>query len=244
VFRDQLATGAAFAYCPQCGEKIVLPKAAESTPLTRQQADAVNADRRAAVRRSRFEQVLFRLKTYINERKISPPECFISYAWGDQQHEHWVERTLATDLQKAGITVLLDRWASSRIGANVARFAERIAKSDRVIVVGTPAYRTKYENTDSTRGFVVAAEGDLINQRMKGTEAQKESVLPVLLEGTEESAFPPLLRGRVYADLRVSNGYFAPALELLLTLYAIAPGDAVAVELRQSLQQDPLDGPR
>ena len=42
-------------------------------------------------------------------------------------------------------------------------------------------------------GYVVAAEGDLIGKRMIGTEAGKEAVLPVLLEGTPESAFPVLL---------------------------------------------------
>ena len=58
------------------------------------------------------------------------------------------------------------------------------------------------------RGFVVAAEGDLIGKRMIGTEAKKESVLPVLLEGTEETAFPHLLHGRVYADFRKPETYF------------------------------------
>ena len=73
------------------------------------------------------------------------------------------------------------------------------------------------------RSFVVAAEGDLIGKRMIGTEAEKESVLPVLLEGTEESAFPPLLQGRVYADFRKSEAYFDTALGLLLSLYQIKP---------------------
>ena len=50
-----------------------------------------------------------------------------------------------------------------------------------MIVVGTPLYRKKYENEEPMGGFVVAAEGDLIGKRMIGTEAEKESVLPVLL---------------------------------------------------------------
>jgi hypothetical protein len=128
----------------------------------------VEAQRSAADQRSRFEQALFRLKTYVTEQKLGSPECFISYAWGNPEHERWVERSLATDLVKAGIQVVLDRWENSRIGASVPRFVERVAKSDRVIVVGTSLYRKKYENKEPMRGFVAAAEGDLIGQRMRG----------------------------------------------------------------------------
>jgi hypothetical protein len=176
------------------------------------------------------------LKTYATEQKIPAPECFISYAWGKADHEQWVERNLATDLQKAGISVVLDRWENKRVGASVPRFVERVAKSDRVIVVGTPLYRQKYENKESMGGFVVAAEGDQIGKRMIGTEAQKESVMPVLLEGTVETAFPHLLQGRVYADFRKSERYFETAFELLLSLYQIKPQDKVAVELREALE--------
>jgi len=86
------------------------------------------------------------------------------------------------------------------------------------------------------RGYVSAAEGDLIGKRMIGTEAQKESVLPVLLEGTEESAFPHLLHGRVYGNFRRSEAYFDKALDLILSLYEIQPRDPVAIELRESLR--------
>jgi hypothetical protein len=84
-------------------------------------------------------------------------------------------------------------------------------------------------------GFVVAAEGDLIGKRMIGTEGQKESVLPVLLEGTEELAFPHLLHGRVFADFRTDDAYFDATLRLLLSLYGIQPLDNMAVELRETL---------
>lgn len=112
-----------------------------------------------------------------DERKTPPPETFISYAWGVPEQERWVEKRLAADLQKAGIEIVLDRWHNVQIGASVARFVERIEKSDRIIMVGTP--RRKYENKDTSTGYVVAAEVDLINNRLLGTEAQKQSVLPV-----------------------------------------------------------------
>jgi hypothetical protein len=105
-------------------------------------------------------------------------------------------------LHKAGIDVVLDRWENAKMGASVARFVERVRICDRVIVVGTPLYRRRYENAGPMRPFVVAAESDLIGQRTLGTEAMKETVLPVLLSGTEATSFPALLQGRVYADFR------------------------------------------
>lgn len=231
VVRQKMSDKIEFAFCSDCGEKITLPKADQPIHLTKQQAEEVEANRWAADQRSLFEQVLFRLNSYVTDQGINLPECFISYAWGNPDHELWVERNLATDLQKGGITVVLDHWENKRIGASVPRFVERVGKVDRVIVVGTPLYRKKYENNEPMRSFVVAAEGDLIGKRMIGTEEEKESVLPVLLEGTEKAAFPLLLQGRVYADFRKPETYFNNALELLLSIYQIPPQHPVAVEL-------------
>jgi hypothetical protein len=238
IVRKHSAAGKAFTFCDECGEKTTLPKADQPIQLTREQATDVEKDRRAADERSRFEQVLFRLKTHVTEQKLAVPECFISYAWGVLEHELWVERRLATDLQKAGVGVVLDRWDNARIGASVPRFVERVGKTDRVIVVGTPLYRQKYENDEPMRGYVVAAEGDLIGKRMIGTEAKKESVLPLLLDGTEETSFPYMLHGRVYADFRQPETYITTALGLLLSLYAIGPQEPVAIDLRKSLGRE------
>jgi hypothetical protein len=239
IVRKRSAASESFAFCSDCGEKTALPKADQPIHLTKQQAVAVDADRRAADERSRFEQMLFQLKTHVTNQKLAVPECFISYAWGVPEHELWVERRLAADLQKAGVSVVLDRWENARIGANVPRFVEKAATSDRVIVVGTPLYRKKYDNNEPMRSFVVAAEGDLIGKRMIGSEAKKESVLPLLRDGTEETSFPHLLHGRVYADFRQPEAYFTTMLDLLLSLFAIGPQEPVAKDLRQS-----LGGPR
>jgi len=235
VVREHMSRGEKFAYCNQCGERILLPKADQPIYLTKKLAEKVETSHRAADQRSRFEQVLFRLKSYVTDQKIAPPECFISYAWGVSDQELWVEHILATDLQKAGITLVLDQWENKRIGASVPRFIERVGKTERVLVVGTPLYQEKYNNGNPMGGYVLAAEGDLIGKRMIGTEAKKESVLPVLLAGTEESSFPLLLQGRVYADFCKSEAYFDTALELLLSLYNIKPNDPISIELRELL---------
>jgi hypothetical protein len=196
--------------------------------------EATWTNRRIADDRSRFEEVVFRLTTYVRR---DGPSCFVSYAWGDRSQERWVQYSLAEDLAKAGIQIILDRW-DLRPGTNLARFIERVLEADRVVVVGTPSYRSKYVNNEPMRGFGVAAEGDLIGARIIGTDQQKLSVLPALLEGEPGSAFPPLLQGRVYADFRDPNTYFLAAFDLMLTLYGIDPREAVVAELRRELAGD------
>ena len=133
VVRQRMKEGKTFAFCNDCGEKLALPKMAEPIQLTREVQAEVEVQRRTAEQRTRFEQAVFRVRAYVADQKIKPPECFISYAWGVPEHERWVEKRLATDLQKAGIDVVLDRWDNAQIGASVARFIERIEKSDRIV---------------------------------------------------------------------------------------------------------------
>jgi small GTP-binding protein len=234
VLREQLADGQNHAFCARCGQQVALPPSDTPIELTRQQADDLADQHRAASQRSRFEQVLFRLMTYVTQEGIPAPDCFISYAWGDDRQERWVEHRLAKDLANAGIMVILDRWENARIGASLPRFVERIASAKRVIVVGTPRYRAKYDIGEPMGAFVVAAEGDLIGQRMIGSEVAKESILPVLLEGTSEESFPPLLQGRVYADFRSAQRYLPAVFDLILSLYQISAHEPVR-ELRRQL---------
>jgi hypothetical protein len=231
VMRKRLAEG--FAFCPDCGRRLELPRPEQPAEINTTPDEATWTNRRVADHRSRFEEAVFRLTTYV---KQAPPSCFISYAWGDATQERWVEH-LAEDLVKAGINVILDRW-DLRPGANLARFIERVLEADRVVVVGTPAYRTKYVNNEPMRGYGVAAEGDLIGARMIGTEPQKASVLPVLLEGEAANAFPPLLQHRVYLDFRDSETYFETVFDLMLSLYGLSPREPAIVGLGREIAGD------
>jgi hypothetical protein len=234
VLRKHLASGKDFAFCSECGAKADLPKGDEPLSLEKGVEEEVFFNSMYADQRSRFEQVLFQLKAYLAEQNKSIT-CFVSYAWGDAVQEQWVEKQLATDLEKAGILVLLDRWANARIGSSVPRFVESIDKSDFVVVVGTPTYLKKYLTQKPMGGYIVAAEGHLIGNRMLGSEIEKSSIMPTLLEGTEEDSLPPLLQGRVYADFRDQEAYFVAAFNLLLSLFNIGPRDPIARELRDTL---------
>ncbi|MFI7602081.1 TIR domain-containing protein [Actinoplanes sp. NPDC049681] len=230
VVRELLADGQMDSFCAKCGKQMNL----RGGPLllaAEQDAD-LDLQRHAATQRSRFEEVLFRLTTTL---EAVPPSCFISYAWGDVKHERWVERELATDLAKAGIAVILDRWENARIGASVPRFVERIATADLVIVVGSPLYREKYENREHMGGFVAAAEGDLIGNRMIGTEERKETVLPILAEGTPALSLPALLQGRVHADFTAPERYFLTVFDLILAIHGRSAREPAMAGLRERL---------
>lgn len=111
--------------------------------------------------RTKFESTLLQLDTYTRKVGIRAASCFVSYAWGNALDERWVEKQLATDLKKARIDVILDRWVNSAIGSNVGRFISLIDKCDRIVVVGTPLYRKKYENkvfVDIWRDQIVTAD--------------------------------------------------------------------------------------
>jgi hypothetical protein len=237
VVREAMRKGEETKFCSDCGEKLTLPKMAEPIQLTRDQKAEVDSQRHVAEQRTRFEQAVFRVRAFVADQKITPPECFISYAWGVPEHERWVEKRLATDLQKAGIVVVLDRW-DAQIGTDIGRFIARIEKIDRIVIVGTPLYRHKYENKDANTGYVVASEVDLINNRlMFGTEPQKQRVLPLLLDGEKTTALPPLLHGRVHADFRKDLTYFATAFDLILSLYHLPPNHPAVADLRESLRE-------
>jgi GTPase SAR1 family protein len=189
VVRERLRSKKGFAFCEECGKKVALPKADEPIQLSQAEQRKVDEQHWFAHQRSRFEQAVFQVVSYVKDQKLTPPECFISYAWGDKEQERWVERSLATDLQKSGINVVLDKW-ETRIGTNIMRFMERIEECDKLIVVGTPAYRMKYANKESEKGYVLATEGEMIALRKLNTKAHRESVLPVLLAGDEQESFP------------------------------------------------------
>ena len=82
VVRQRMKEGKTFAFCNDCGGRLTLPAMAEPIQLTREVQVEVESQRRAAEQRTRFEQAIFRLNAYIVEQKITPPECFISYALG------------------------------------------------------------------------------------------------------------------------------------------------------------------
>jgi hypothetical protein len=225
-----------FVRCAECGEKIDLPKAGERLTLPAADRALLEGERRAAARRTEYETALSRVKGLVRDRGDTVrPSCFVSYAWGVPEHERWVAR-LVQDLKNADVQTTFDRQDNVALGRDVARFvSDGLTESAFVVVVGTFRYLEKYQNKLSSTGSIVAAEMDLIHQRLTGDESKKRTVLPVLLEGDSQHVFPPLLRGRTRADFTSEQNYFRQLLDLVLTLHRIDHADAAVADLRNQL---------
>lgn len=239
----RLKANKSLMFCGECGGKIVLANLEEATVLNLEERETLEYEQALAHGRTQFAKALVWVKGYLRDRSppLLPPSCFISYAWGVAEHERWV-RKFAEDLLDAGIEVILDDWDNAIIGSSVPRFISRLETCNFVVVVGTPSFLDKYNNRVSATGSVVAAEVDLIAQRLIRTESEKSTVLPLLLTGEDRTALPALLRGRSYADFRDKNFYFVRLFDLLLTLYRIDFRDPAVRDLRAELRAEAQRG--
>jgi hypothetical protein len=98
-------------------------------------------------------------------------------------------------------------------------------------------YFEKFKNEVSSTGSVVAAEVGLISQRLLGTDAEKETVMPLLLAGEKRTSLPPLMWDQVHRDFRTERAYFITAFDFILDLYGIAHNDTAVADLRESLRE-------
>ncbi len=242
--RKRLAEKKTFVCYGECGARLDLPPADVPIQLTQDMKRQVSDEETTADHRVLFEELVYKLENRARTDGIKPKCCFLSYAWRDLTNgleepnvERWVAR-LAEDLGKAGHEVILDQTHNEHFGKDITRFIELIPKSDRVLVVGTPLYLKKYKNKRFKMGTVVAAEMHLVNQRLTGTDKERETVIGLLLSGEEKKSFPPMLCGRNYADFRDKSDYFARAFDLMLTLYGIGFQQPGIDEWRQRLRGD------
>jgi GTPase SAR1 family protein len=161
-------------YCDTCGEKLASPGIEDIGKPVERHADTVRIAEETTDRRTTYEVALAWVKAFRRDHGDGDkkPACFISYAWGDRQHERWVEQ-LADHLQNADVSVALDRWHNTP-ATSVTRYIERIEASDFVCALGTPRYLQKDQAQDMDP--VVQAELRLIKSkltRLRGLAAQE-----------------------------------------------------------------------
>jgi WD40 repeat protein len=207
-----------FFFCDVCGDKVQTP-AADDIGVSERDDTALRKAEEIVLRRTDYEVAVAWVKAFRRDRGdgVARPSCFISYAWGDQSHERWVEE-LADDLQKADVAVILDKWHNPP-GTSVSRFIERIENSTFVCAVGTPNYKEK----DLTRDYdpVVQAEMRLIKSRLMKRDEQHQTVIPLLRFDVATRSFPPLFEDSVYVDFRTDSLYLARLFELVLVVHRI-----------------------
>jgi hypothetical protein len=231
--RKAIGNGRPFFYCDTCGKRLSTPRIDDIGMPTARHAAAVREAEETADRRTSYEVALGWVKAFRRDRGDSDkkPSCFISYAWGDPRHERWVE-VLADRLQNADVSVTLDKWHNPP-GAAISRFIERIAASDFVCPVGTPAYRRKdrAENADP----VVQAELRLIKSKLMKRDDIHNTVVPLLCKGTSQEAFPPLMQDSVFIDFRIETDFFIHLFALILTIHRVPFEDKMARQHRNEL---------
>jgi WD40 repeat protein len=231
--------GKDFIYCFECSNKISVVGGITLESKASPYSHVTVREQIRAQLRTAYEATWVKFRRYLleSQRLNQKPSCFISYAWGKQDEEKWVY-DLTNDLEKANIEVVLDQKDNVHIGASIPRFVQKISEVGFVVTVGTPRYKNKFENKDENKGYVVAAEFDLISDRLLGSEKSKRTVLPILLDGDVEGSFPPLLYRRKYADFRDEKNYFEQLFELIITLHQIPSDEDIVQELIFSLKND------
>jgi WD40 repeat protein len=81
-------------YCDTCGEELRSPRMDDIGMPAERHVDAVRKAEETTDRRTSYEVALAWVKAFRRDRGDGEqkPTCFISYAWGDRQHERWVEQ--------------------------------------------------------------------------------------------------------------------------------------------------------
>lgn len=125
-------------------------------------------------------------------------KIFISYSWGNSEHQEWIVN-LATRLMNDTVDVVLDRW-SLKDGHDIFSFMEEMVKSDeifRVLIISNK----KYSDKADTREGGVGTETQIITPSIYSKEKQ-EKFIPVVIERDEngEPFLPIYLKSRKYID--------------------------------------------
>lgn len=140
--------------------------------------------------------------------KTKPNKAFISYKWDDDAHNQWVER-FATDLRRAGINAVLDRW-EVRFGDSFTEYmTSKIAEADVVLFVMT----TKaVEAAESPKGEGGAVKFEIQMATARRIAGEKMRLIPIYREGKKTAAH---VREHRYADFRDDSQYRQKLLELI-----------------------------
>ena len=134
---------------------------------------------------------------------------FISYSYDDHNHELWV-KYFADTLKANGVKVLFDK--DLPYGSDLPSFMIKgIKDADIVLVIGTPAYLQKVQNSETTG--VKYEDVIIINSLMDDIDTNK--FIPILRKGSYKDSFSPLLSHRKGIDFS-NDGMFDDKIKELL----------------------------
>jgi hypothetical protein len=153
-----------------------------------------------------FAQLQFR-------NMMSTPTAFISYSHDSQEHKQWV-LDLALRLRGTGIDASLDQWDLAP-GNDLAHFMEqRIASSDRILMICTERYVGKAN----------AGSGGVGYEKMIVTAAllqniDSKKIIPIVRQTAGQPLLPTFLSSKLYIDLSSQDQFEANFDNLLRELH-------------------------
>lgn len=147
-------------------------------------------------------------------------KVFISYSWGNKEHQDWIVN-LGTRLMNDTVEVVLDKW-SLKDGHDIHGFMEEMVKSEdifRVLIASDSKYKEKAD--DRVGG--VGTETQIITPNIYSNQKQ-EKFIPLVLERDEDGnpCLPIYLASRKYIDFSQTE-YFEDSYEELLRNILEAP---------------------
>lgn len=147
----------------------------------------------------------------IDMKQKTDPCVFIAYSWDSDFHKEKVKK-LVHNLRLDGINVVYD--GDLQFGERIQHFCETsISKSDIVLFICTPKYKDRADNRISGVGY----ESGIITSELFET-CNENKFIPILFDGTWETALPIWAKGKFGIDLSTSERYTANYPNLLMHL--------------------------
>lgn len=140
-------------------------------------------------------------------------KVFISYSWGNKEHETWIVN-LGKRLMTDTVDVVLDKW-SLKDGHDIHGFMEEMVKSEdifRVLIICDKNYKDK---ADARKGGV-GTETQIITPEIY-TNQKQEKFIPIILEKDSEGNhyMPIYLASRKHIDFSNEESFEDSYEELL-----------------------------
>ena len=150
-------------------------------------------------------------------KEVEHPKVFISYAWSTDEYKEKV-RSLASDLMRDGIDVLLDVWDLHE-GNDTYAYMETCVRDDtitNVLILLDPIYKDKADNREGG----VGVETQIISPELYN-DVKQEKFIPIIFErgGNGEICKPVYLKGALHFDLSLEDSYNKEYIRLVRYLY-------------------------
>jgi hypothetical protein len=155
-----------------------------------------------------------------------PKGVFICYAWPDidrpqEQHLSWLQPFLAKlrdHLKAAGLGSTILDIRDNPVGGDISQYMNAAKESNYVLLIGTESLLRKHKEGGAVRTELIHIMRKLKEDRQKNLYR----VIPILLSGTPETAFPA--EYELYNTIQFwdETSYFVNFRRLIASLYGVS----------------------